>query len=207
MAGPLRPLSVLKMRQQPQQFLSLSIGINDVGGQVAVQRVSDLVDVVTDVAELGKDRRVQLHIARHRLNLALADETLAQAREGQPGLTRIHASPQVLVRRKPDRNRLAARGSRVCASPGHSIASSGLRSGRGDRALTGGVQGSGGALSPARGICNRLPASAVQTIANPHLATPRFYATCFTESVRIRFLSYSQLHIAHCDNSRNYVQR
>lgn len=79
MAGPLRPLSVLKMRQQPQQFLSLAVGINDVGRQVAVQRVCDLVDVVTDVAELGKDRRVQLHIARRRLNPALADKTFAQA--------------------------------------------------------------------------------------------------------------------------------
>lgn len=169
--------------------------------------MSDLVDVVTDVAELGEDRRVQLQVARGCLNFTVADETLAQAREGQPGLARIHASPQVLVRRKPDRDRLAARGSRVCASPGHSNASSGLGSGRGNRALTGGVQGSGGALFPARGICNRLPAPAVQTIANPHLATPRFNGTCFTQTGRIRFLSYSQLHIAHCDNSRNYVQR
>jgi hypothetical protein len=36
MAGPLRPLGVLKMRQQPQQLLGLSVRINDVGGQVAV---------------------------------------------------------------------------------------------------------------------------------------------------------------------------
>ena len=79
MAGPLRLLSVLEMRQQPQQFLGLAVGINDVGRQVAVQRMSNLVDVVTDVAELGEDRRVQLHIARCRLNPALADETLAQA--------------------------------------------------------------------------------------------------------------------------------
>lgn len=75
-----------------------------------------------------------------------------------------------------------------------------------ETALSGGVKGSGAALSPCERICNRLPASAVQTIANPHLATPRLGYVLHFSCLHALF-SYSQLHIAHCHNSRNYMQR
>lgn len=145
-------LCVLQLSEDAHEILGLPIGIQDVDRQIAVQSMRDLVDVISDVAELGKQRRVQLEIAGRCRNRPVADQPLAQARYRESGLPCINGAPQVLVGGQPDKHLFRSRARGMGASPRHSFTHQGWGSGRGNRALTGGVQGSGGALSPARGI-------------------------------------------------------
>jgi hypothetical protein len=64
-----------------------------------------------------------------------------------------------------------------------------------------------GARSPASGIVKSIAASAMQSISNPHLATPRFKVRA--SSLAPEFVSslIPNFVFAHCDNSRNYVHR
>lgn len=79
MPRPLCLLCVLQLGEDAHEFLGLPIGIAEIDRQVAVQTMGNLVDVVPDMAELGEQRRVQLEVSGRRLDLARADQLLAQS--------------------------------------------------------------------------------------------------------------------------------
>lgn len=64
------------------------------------------------------------------------------------------------------------------------LASSRLGSGRGNRALTGGVRGSGGALSSASGICKRLPRKRCKRL-QIHISLPHALGCCVFANVSL----------------------
>ena len=93
----------------------------DIGRQVAVECVGDLVGVVADASQLCKVCGVHRPVSgcRNSLDFALRHQTLAQTRHGQTRFARVDGTPKVLVRREPNENLLGARVAVVGRSPGH----------------------------------------------------------------------------------------
>jgi hypothetical protein len=82
-------LGMVKLSQQVQQVSGLPVGMHDIGREIAVQRVGNLVDVVTDAAKLGIQRRIERGRAGRNLDTAMADKLLAQPRHRQAGFSGI----------------------------------------------------------------------------------------------------------------------
>lgn len=91
-------------------------------GQIAVERMRNLIGVVAETADLREQRRIHRAIfAGRHLDLALADKPLAQPRDRHPRLARVDASPQVLILRQPDGHGPVARCAGMGTSSGHLI--------------------------------------------------------------------------------------
>ncbi len=142
-------------------------------GQIAVERMRNLIGVVAETADLREQRRIHRAIfAGRHLDLALADKPLAQPRDRHPRLARVDAPAQVLILRQPDGHGPVARCAGMGTSSGHLIRL--IRLGFGSREPRPDRRGPGecGCTLPGERDLKTIATSVVQSFSNPHLATP-----------------------------------
>jgi len=120
--------------QGAQQRIDGAPGIHDLGRQVAVGCMGDLIHVVADAAQLREQGRVHGAVggADGHIDLAHEHQPLTQARDGQTELFGLGGFQRVIVIGHADADHAAARCLRVCASSRHSYCLTRLGSGRAD---------------------------------------------------------------------------
>lgn len=171
-----------------------AVGKTDIGRQVAVQSMGDLVAVVADATKLGEQVRVHGPVPGRSLDFALADQPLAQTRDAEPRVLGINRPAQILIRCQPDGDGLAPWSGCMRSWLGHRHTRQGLGSGRVSD-LTGGVWGVAEHAPRREGSCNRLP----RQRANDCKSTSRYPAskatcviqfTCIVSSVIPNFILF-----------------
>ena len=129
-------------------------GHHQVGRQVAVHGMSDLVDVVADAPQLGEQRGVHQFVGwlGTRLDLPVQHQSFAKSRNGKRQLARHRSLERVIILRHADADHFRAGTFLVCPSlwhlPPHKVGFGARGIARPDRR----GPGECGALSPASGI-------------------------------------------------------
>jgi len=104
-----------------QEAFDATPGHHQIGRQVGVHRMSDLIDVVSDASQLGEQGRVHRAVRwpRAHIDLAFENKPLAQPRRCQAELAGLRNFLRIVIIGHADADHLRAGALLVCPSSRH----------------------------------------------------------------------------------------